>query len=118
MFDCSANQERILKFYSYCGIDGIGSIEWTLKLDRSTNDTDSNANSNSDSNSNSNSDSNSNSSSDSNSNSNSDSDSGPNSGFYSLQDLIVKAQIFAEPHRHLPLKQTRLNTFCSGKIML
>ena len=31
MFDCSANQERILKFYSYSGIDGIGSIERTLR---------------------------------------------------------------------------------------
>ena len=31
MFDCSANRERILKFYSYSGIDGIGSIECTLK---------------------------------------------------------------------------------------
>ena len=25
------NQERILKFYSYSRIDGIGSIEYTLK---------------------------------------------------------------------------------------
>ena len=31
MFDCSANQERILKFYSYSEIDGIGSIERTLR---------------------------------------------------------------------------------------
>ena len=30
-FDCSANQERILKFYSYSGIDGIGSIECIQK---------------------------------------------------------------------------------------
>ena len=30
MFDCSANQAGILEFYSYSGIDGIGSIECTL----------------------------------------------------------------------------------------
>ena len=28
------NQERILKFYSYSRIDGIGSIEYTLKRGR------------------------------------------------------------------------------------
>ena len=32
IFDRSANQERILKLYSYSGIDGIGLIEHTLKL--------------------------------------------------------------------------------------
>ena len=30
ILDCSVNQERILKFYSYSGIDGKGSIEHTL----------------------------------------------------------------------------------------
>ena len=32
ILDCSANQERILKFYSYSGIDGIGSIECNLNI--------------------------------------------------------------------------------------